>query len=774
MSQQMSLERLITDWMADEARGVPADQLVNQIITTTRRERPRPRWLAILQESPMHAQARVVVGTPTRRPILAVALLALAALVVAGVAGAYLLLQPKPAADNWPGFRGDAARNGLAVRGPIGNPVVDWQFHADGSIRHAIAISGDVALAPSDDGVLHALGVEDGAERWSFTATAPMRAPFTAGDKVYVADGAGVIHAVMLSSGDAVWTSATPLNGPSELTVVGSKLYVGTSDGNVVGIDITTGAETWRQSLSPGSRAIHAPAATESTVVVATDDRYLAALDAATGEIRWRIETGDFDTGTPVIHGDVAYVGSGSENVANGQLVAYDLATGAERWRINAIHGSPVVVGNVGYTGSVAGLATAIDLATGTELWRTTFDSNLRAPAVAGDIVYLAYDGDRAVVALDRATGGRLWEYRLDGPNECCIAVARGRVFVGTSAGTVYAIGGDGAALVAATPGTGAPTPAIATTSPEAEATLPPLETSLVWASNSGDDGFIPWDLEQAPDGQLWTSEGFEDRFAIFTEDGEFVETWGSTGTGDGEFDMTRANGDPYGRVAFASDGSFYVLDAGNRRIQAFDSDRTFIRSWGSFGSSSGKFSDPVGIVVDGDGNIHVLDDERAVIETFDVQGNVIASVRAFPGLPLGSTANDLMMGPNGHFYVSVVQPNLVLEVDREGNFVANYGARGSGEGAFGEQPMAMGFDADGRLYVSQGPTRGDRFGVLVFDVDGTYLGGFGPLGSGESELGFPFGLVVTDDGIYASDAGGLPDFGFTSLIRKFEPVTFP
>ena len=39
---------------------------------------------------------------------------------------------------------------------------------------------------------------------------------------------------------------------------------------------------------------------------------------------------------------------------------------------------------------------------------------------------------------------------------------------------------------------------------------------------------------------------------------------------------------------------------------------------------------------------------------------------------------------------------------------------------------------------------------------------------------GFPFGLVVTDDGIYARDAGGLPDFGFTSLIRKFEPITFP
>ena len=79
--------------VADEAARVPSDQLVNQIITTTRRQRPRPRWLASIQESPMHAHARVVVGSPTRRLTFAVALLLLAALIAAGIAGAFLLHQ---------------------------------------------------------------------------------------------------------------------------------------------------------------------------------------------------------------------------------------------------------------------------------------------------------------------------------------------------------------------------------------------------------------------------------------------------------------------------------------------------------------------------------------------------------------------------------------------------------------------------------------------------------------------------------------------------------
>ena len=54
------------------------------------------------------------------------------------------------------------------------------------------------------------------------------------------------------------------------------------------------------------------------------------------------------------------------------------------------------------------------------------------------------------------------------------------------------------------------------------------------------------------------------------------------------------------------------------------------------------------------------------------------------------------------------------------------------------------------------------------------YLGGFGPLGAGDADLGFPWGLVVTDDGIYTADAGAVPDVGLSSLIRKFEPIAFP
>ena len=214
-------------------------------------------------------------------------------------------------------------------------------------------------------------------------------------------------------------------------------------------------------------------------------------------------------------------------------------------------------------------------------------------------------------MALDQSTGGELWRVDIDGANPCCIGVARGLVFVGTSTGTVYAIGGDGAALTAkAIPSAVATAPTVAPSAnpaPSAATVLPPLPTSLLWTANSGAADFIPLGLAQAPDGRLWAAEGFKDSFAIFDPDGTYVESWGSSGNGNGQFDLTRPNGDPYGMVAFAKDGSFFVLDPGNRRVQAFGPNRKFRRAWGEFGRDPGQFTDPVSVAVDSDGNVAVL-----------------------------------------------------------------------------------------------------------------------------------------------------------------------
>jgi hypothetical protein len=144
MNQPMSLDRMVAQWMADAAPQGSADQLVDQIITATARQRPRPRWLALLQEPPMSTQTRVLVGSPNGRLLIVATLLLIAALAAVGI-GAFLLQQPKPTtSDDWPGFRGDATHAGLAHVGPVGNPVVSWRPR---SVRPSSTTSRSLAMS---------------------------------------------------------------------------------------------------------------------------------------------------------------------------------------------------------------------------------------------------------------------------------------------------------------------------------------------------------------------------------------------------------------------------------------------------------------------------------------------------------------------------------------------------------------------------------------------------------------------------------------------------
>jgi DNA-binding beta-propeller fold protein YncE len=283
-----------------------------------------------------------------------------------------------------------------------------------------------------------------------------------------------------------------------------------------------------------------------------------------------------------------------------------------------------------------------------------------------------------------------------------------------------------------------------------------------------------PAGLTLDPRGKLWATDASSDRFAIFDTDGTFVETWGSSGTGDGKFKLTRANGDPYGAIAFEPDGSFFVLDVGNRRVQHFDAKRHFLGAWGSFGSKPGQFSDPVAIAIGPDGDVNLLDEVRRVIETYDQAGKVVRTIGAFPaGADPVDGANSLAIDADGDLYVSIVTPNLVSKLDPSGTLIGTFTGSSSGPGQFTDQPNRMAFDAAGRLYVSQGPSRGDQPGILVFAADGTYLTGFGSFGSADGQIGFPWGVAIDKAGdVYVTDMfGGPVAANRVGTLQKFAPL---
>ena len=342
------------------------------------------------------------------------------------------------------------------------------------------------------------------------------------------------------------------------------------------------------------------------------------------------------------------------------------------------------------------------------------------------------------------------------------------------------------AACAPACPGTtpapmASPTQTAAVTTPSASPAIPspqesratpipappsdaPPAAEFVWSATSPKGDLTPTGIVQGPNSQLWVTDPYNHRFAIFTADGAFVEFWGTPGDGNGQFKARPA------AMATATAPSRSRPTGSLLRPRRRQPSRPEVRC-------EAAVREGVGLARFGaraiprpgrdrgraDARVHVLDDQRGVIETYDANGKVLGSFSAFcgrrPELRLGQTRSAL--DANGPFYVSTANPSLVQRFDPDGKPTMTYGAPGSGPGEFHEQAGFMSIDAVGRLFVTQGPERGDQPGVLVFGPDGGYLTGWGPIGSSDGQLAFPTGVLVDARGdVYVGDRSSTPNTG--------------
>ena len=91
---------------------------------------------------------------------------------------------------------------------------------------------------------------------------------------------------------------------------------------------------------------------------------------------------------------------------------------------------------------------------------------------------------------------------------------------------------------------------------------------------------------------------------------GSLLLTWGSVGSGPGQFGTSGPT-----RLAIGRNGVIYVVDHGNSRIEVFAPDGSYISEWGSPGSGPGQFRNPIGIAIDANDNIYVADTNNSRIQ---------------------------------------------------------------------------------------------------------------------------------------------------------------
>jgi DNA-binding beta-propeller fold protein YncE len=86
--------------------------------------------------------------------------------------------------------------------------------------------------------------------------------------------------------------------------------------------------------------------------------------------------------------------------------------------------------------------------------------------------------------------------------------------------------------------------------------------------------------------------------------------------------------------IAVDADGNLYVADTMNNRIEIFDADGQFIKTFGKAGDGPGFFARPKGIAVDADGHIWVADGLQDRVQVFSQEGQLLTYLGGHGNLP--------------------------------------------------------------------------------------------------------------------------------------------
>jgi sugar lactone lactonase YvrE len=160
--------------------------------------------------------------------------------------------------------------------------------------------------------------------------------------------------------------------------------------------------------------------------------------------------------------------------------------------------------------------------------------------------------------------------------------------------------------------------------------------------------------------GNMYVTEAANHRVQKLGLGGNFIAEWKGPGF--------------YGprKIALGPDNSFYVVDQGRARIVRLSNNGEVLSTWGTKGSGEGQFDDPTSVAIDPARNrAYVADPRNRRIQVFDLGGKFLSQWRVDEWqLPTGF--EDITVDPGtGRLYASSAHTEAIFVFDPDGNRIA-------------------------------------------------------------------------------------------------------
>ncbi|HMN61529.1 MAG TPA: NHL repeat-containing protein, partial [Anaerolinea sp.] len=265
-----------------------------------------------------------------------------------------------------------------------------------------------------------------------------------------------------------------------------------------------------------------------------------------------------------------------------------------------------------------------------------------------------------------------------------------------------------------------------------------------------------PRGLAVAPDGSLYVADSRNNRIQHFSADGQLINTWGTFADISKGEAPAGTSSEPWD-VAVAQDGTVFVSATWNHRTQASTADGQFLRQWGYFGQAenSDAFWGPRGLAIDAAGRVYVADTGNKRIAIFEPDGTFVAQFGT-AGLDPGQfdEPTGVAVAPDGTVYVADTWNQRVQAFvpDSSGKFftpLRQWDITGWYGQSLDNKPYLKVDPLNGHVFVADP----EGYRILEFTADGEFVRGWGTYSTNPDGFGLVSGLAIdAKGGLWVSD----------------------